>query len=134
MATASPATSPALPPFLQGLGRHRGLIFPIACIALLAVLLIPLPPALLDLLLVLNLTLSVLLLVTAIYVRGPLEFAVLPSLLLAVTMFRLTLNVATTRLILTAGAGGGSAEQAMGDAGQVVLAFSQVVTSGSLAV
>ncbi len=134
MADVSGADSAGLAPLMQALGRHRGLIFPVACIALLGVLLVPLPAMLLDLLLVVNLTVSVLLLVTAIYVRSPLEFTVLPSLLLATTLFRLTLNVATTRLILTAGADGGSAEQSLGDAGQVVQAFAQVVTSGSLAV
>ena len=101
---------------------------------MLVVLLVPLPTALLDLLLVVNLTVSVLLLVTAVYVRSPLEFAVLPSLLLAVTLFRLTLNVATTRLILTAGTGAIMPQQALDDAGQVVKAFAQFVTSGSLAV
>ncbi len=50
-----------------------------------------------------NITLSVIVLVTTIYVQSPLEFAVFPSLLLAVTLFRLVLNVATMRLILTAG-------------------------------
>jgi flagellar biosynthesis protein FlhA len=134
MANSSSASSVLAAPALQHLGRHRGLLFPIACLALLAVLLVPLPAALLDLLLVLNLTVSVLLLVTAIYVRSPLEFAVLPSLLLATTLFRLTLNVATTRLILTAGAPGTPPEASLGDAGQVVQAFSQVVTGGSLAV
>ncbi len=136
MTTATGPTSPlAVPPLLHRLSRHRGLLFPIACIAMLAVLLVPLPPALLDLLLVVNLTVSVILLVTAMYVKSPLEFAVLPSLLLAVTMFRLVLNVATTRLILTAGDGGAaSPEQAIGDAGAVIEAFAQFVTAGSMAV
>ncbi len=118
---------------LDKLSRHRGLIFPVACIALLLVLLVPLPSAILDLLLVLNITISVVLLVTAMYVKSPLEFAVLPSLLLATTMFRLTLNVATTRLILTAGESGG-VTNAMGDAGSVIAAFSEFVTRGSMTV
>src|SRR5687768_2999843 len=134
MADAPAAISLSDAPLLTRLGRHRGLIFPAACIGLLAVLLVPLPAPLLDLLLVVNLTISVLLMVTAIYVRSPLEFAVLPSLLLAVTLFRLTLNVATTRLILTAGADGRGSEQSLGDAGQVVQAFAGFVTGGSLVV
>ena len=89
-------------PILARLQANRGMIFPFAFISLLMVLLIPLPTAILDLLLVLNITLSVIVLVTTIYVQSPLEFAVFPSLLLAVTLFRLVLNVATTRLILTA--------------------------------
>src|SRR3954463_2906199 len=92
-------------PILAAIDRHRAMIFPVACMALLMVLLVPLPRGVLDLLLVLNLTLSVIVLVTTIYVHSPLDFAVFPSLLLAITLFRRVLNVATTRLILT---GGGS--------------------------
>src|SRR3954465_4175408 len=84
---------------------QRGLIFPLACVALLLVLLIPLPAPILDLLLILNLPLSVIMLVTTIHIQSPREFAVFPSMLLAITLFRLVLNVATTRLILS-GAGG----------------------------
>src|SRR5450432_3879665 len=107
--------------------EHRGMLFPIAFIGLLSVLLIPLPTQVLDLLLICNVTLSILVLVTTIYVRSPLDFSVFPSLLLAVTLFRLVLNVATTRLILT---GNGS----VAAAGDVVLTFSEFVTAGSLAV
>src|ERR1700754_4015448 len=88
-------------PLLLRLKDNRGMIFPLFFIALLFVILSPLPPAVLDFLLVVNMTLSVVILVTTVYVKSPLEFAVLPSLLLAVTLFRLVLNVATTRLILT---------------------------------
>src|SRR5687768_14783689 len=96
---------------------NRGMLFPIACVSLLLVLLIPLPPGILDFLLVLNLTLSVVILVTTIYVQSPREFAVFPSLLLAITLFRLVLNVATTRLIL-------SGDGTESSAGQVVRTFS----------
>src|SRR5438874_11756125 len=97
-------------PIIQKVHANRGMIFPMAFISLLLVILVPLPPPVLDLLLVCNITLSVIILVTTIYVQSPLEFAVFPSLLLAVTLFRLVLNVATTRLILTAN--GGSASSA----------------------
>src|SRR5678809_1400660 len=97
------------------LHANRGMLFPLACMGLLIVLLVPLPTGLLDFLLVLNITLSVIVLVTTMYVRTPLEFAVFPSLLLAVTLFRLVLNVATTRLILTAA---GSPEVAQHQAGE----------------
>src|SRR5205085_10024438 len=83
------------------------------------------------LLLVLNITLSIVVLVTTVYVQSPLEFAVFPSLLLAVTLFRLVLNVATTRLILTAS---GDPTSAMHAAGEVINTFSEFVTKGSLAV
>ena len=64
--------------------EHRGMIFPLACVSLLLVLLVPLPPAVLDLLLVLNLTLSIIVLVTTIYVQSPRELSVFPSLLLSI--------------------------------------------------
>ena len=111
--------------------ENRGMIFPFAFIGLLVVILVPLPTFVLDVLLICNITLSVIVLVTTIYVQSPLEFAVLPSLLLAVTLFRLVLNVATTRLILTAG---GDAKSAMHGAGEVVQTFAEFVTHGSLAV
>src|ERR1051325_10623590 len=97
------ATAIATNPILHKLQENRGMIFPAACMCLLMVILIPLPTAVLDFLLVVNITLSVIVLVTTIYVKSPLEFAVFPSLLLAVTLFRLVLNVATTRLVLTTG-------------------------------
>ena len=118
-------------PILVKLHAHRGMIFPVAFIALLGVLLVPLPPFVLDLLLVLNITISIIILVTTIYVKSPLEFAVFPSLLLAVTLYRLVLSVATTRLILTAS---GTPEEALHAAGEVVLRFSEFVTGGKLVV
>ncbi len=62
---------------------------------------VPMPPALLDLLLVCNITAAVIILLTTIYVKTPLEFSVFPSVLLATTLARLVLNVATTRFVLT---------------------------------
>jgi flagellar biosynthesis protein FlhA len=118
-------------PVLHRLHENRGMIFPIALIGLLMVILVPLPTFVLDLLLVFNLSISVMVLVTTIYVKSPLEFAVFPSLLLAITLFRLVLNVATTRLILTAS---GDPNTALHAAGEVVLAFSQFVTRGQLVV
>ncbi len=121
-------------PVVAAVHQNRGMIFPIALIGLLIVILIPLPTAVLDLLLVCNITLSVIILVTTVYVKSPLEFAVFPSLLLAVTLFRLVLNVATTRLILTAGDRAADPTAAMHAAGEVVQAFASFVTGGSLAV
>jgi flagellar biosynthesis protein FlhA len=110
------------------------MIFPLAFIGLLVVILVPLPTFILDLLLVSNITLSVIVLVTTIYVTSPLEFAVFPSLLLAVTLFRLVLNVATTRLILIAGDKFPDPVTALHGAGEVVQTFAEFVTHGSLAV
>jgi flagellar biosynthesis protein FlhA len=110
------------------------MIFPLAFMSLLLVLLIPLPAQLLDFLLIINMTLSAIVMVTSIYVKSPLEFSVFPSLLLAMTMYRLVLNAATTRLILTAGQNGEDVQAALHSAGEVVRAFSSLVTGGSLAV
>src|SRR4051794_34671280 len=118
-------------PILHKVHENRGMILPLAFISLLLVILIPLPPFALDFLLVCNITISVIVLVTTIYVTSPLELAVFPSLLLAITLFRLVLNVATTRLVLTAS---GDPITAAHAAGEVVLSFSQFVTSGSLVV
>jgi flagellar biosynthesis protein FlhA len=121
-------------PFVLKLANQKDLLFPIAFISLIAVILVPLPPFFLDLLLVVNITLSIIILSTTIYVKSPLEFAVLPSLLLAITLFRLVLNVATTRLILTAGDRATNPQDAIHAAGEVVQAFSSFVTGGSLIV
>ncbi|MFV2065506.1 MAG: flagellar biosynthesis protein FlhA [Pirellulales bacterium] len=83
------------------LGRARDLVLPIAIITSILVILVPLPPALMDVLLAANITVAVIVLLTTIYVRTPLDFSIFPSLLLATTLGRLVLNVATTRLILT---------------------------------
>jgi flagellar biosynthesis protein FlhA len=125
---------PTTNPILQRLHDNRGMFFPMAFISLLVVILVPLPTQVLDLLLVLNITLSILVLVTTIYVKSPLEFGVFPSLLLAVTLFRLVLNVATTRLILTAGDRAADTASAVHAAGEVVNAFSSFVTGSSMAV
>ncbi|MGE5194807.1 MAG: flagellar biosynthesis protein FlhA [Deltaproteobacteria bacterium] len=109
--------------------RNRGLIVPALLAASILVILVPLPAALLDLLLAANITVSVLILLTTIYVGKPLEFSVFPSLLLATTLARLVLNVASTRLILTRGAIDGT-----GAAGGVIQAFGEFVAGDKLAV
>ncbi len=126
----TPTNAGGLPPWLLALAKHRGLIVPIAFVMLMVVILIPLPPPALDLLISLNISLSVIVLLTTISMGRPLEFSVFPSLLLATTMFRLVLNIASTRLILTADAG--SPEEAIGVAGQVISAFGEFVAGDSL--
>src|SRR5580693_7710950 len=121
-------------PLIARIHANRGMIVPIAFMSLLLVILMPLPPQVLDFLLVINLTLSAIVMITVIYVQSPLEFSVFPSLLLAMTMFRLVLNAATARLILTAGQNGEDVQSALHSAGEVVRAFSAFVTGGSLAV
>ncbi len=102
--------------------RVQDLILPVAIIASVLVILVPLPPALMDVLLAGNITISVIVLLTTIYVRSPLEFSIFPSLLLATTLARLVLNVATTRLILTRAAIDKEAA-----AGGVITAFADFV-------
>ena len=114
--------------------RHRGLLLPIGAAGLIFVILVPLPAGLVDVLLAANITLAALVLLTAIYTPSPLEFSVFPSVLLGATLFRLVLNVATTRLILTAGDGGSGPAEAQTAAGEVIWAFSEFVTRGSLTV
>ncbi|MBT3201764.1 MAG: FHIPEP family type III secretion protein [Phycisphaerales bacterium] len=116
------------------ISRHRGLILPVGAASLIFVILVPIPPMLIDIFLAMNIAMAAIILLTTIHVRSPLEFNVFPSLLLGATLFRLVLNVATTRLILTAGADGAGSQQAAQAAGGVIYAFSSFVTSNSLAV
>jgi flagellar biosynthesis protein FlhA len=123
-------TAPALPAFIARLQKYRGYVVPIGFVSLLAVLLVPLPAVVMDVLIAFNISLSMIILLTTIYMDHPLDFSVFPSLLLAVTLFRLVLNVASTRLILTADAS--TPEEAGAMAGHVVLAFGNFVAGGSL--
>lgn len=104
------------------------LLIPSLVILVLALMIIPLPPVLLDLLLSIDIALSVVLLLTAVYVKDPIEFSVFPSLLLLLTLLRLSLNVAGTRLILLHGAEGVDA------AGHVIMSFGQFVVGGNFVV
>lgn len=104
------------------------LVAPVMVVAIVGLMVIPLPTILLDLLLSADIGLSVVLLLTAIYVRQPVEFSVLPSLLLVLTMLRLSLNVASTRLILLHG------QEGVDAAGNVIMAFGQFVVGGSFVV
>jgi len=117
---------------MEFIAKHRGLIVPVGFIALLGVLIVPLPPIILDVLIVANIAISVMILMTTIYMKEPLDFSVFPSLLLAVTLFRLVLNVATTRLIL--GGDATTPEEAMQMAGGVIAAFGEFVAGSSLVV
>lgn len=119
-----------LPAWVHALRRHRGLLVPVGFVSLLTVILIPLPPWLLDVLICANISLAVIVLLTTIYMDHPLDFSVFPSLLLATTLLRLVLNIASTRLILTADASTPAA--AMFSAGHVIAAFGNFVAGDSL--
>ena len=116
------------------IGRYRGLILPVGAAMMIIVVLVPMPPMIMDVLLAANIALAAVILLTAIAVSSPLEFSVFPSVLLGATLFRLVLNIASTRLILTAGKDGAGLAQASLAAGHVIWSFSHMVTSGSLAV
>ena len=114
---------------MQLLMRYRDLVLPLGIIGCLVVILVPLPPMLMDMLLAANITVGVVVLLTTVYVATPLEFSIFPSLLLATTLARLVLNVATTRLILT-----GADSMGMGAAGGVIKSFGEFVTGDRIEV
>ncbi|MDH3747788.1 MAG: flagellar biosynthesis protein FlhA [Gammaproteobacteria bacterium] len=101
---------------------------PILLIAVLAMMMVPLPPLALDILFTFNIALSVAILLTTVYVGRPLDFAVFPTILLVVTLMRLALNIASTRVVLLNGHTGTSA------AGKVIEAFGEFVVGGNYAV
>ena len=103
--------------------RHTDLLAAIAVVMVVTMLVVPLPAALLDLLITLNISAALTIVVATMYLGRALDFASFPSLLLLTTMFRLAINVSVTRLILTTG-----------DAGSVVKAFGEFVVGGNVVV
>ena len=103
------------------IGRNPDIMMAICVIGILVVLLIPMPKLVLDILLTVNISLSVVVLLATLYLQRAVDFAIFPSLLLMLTLFRLSLNVASTRLIL-----------AQADAGGVIRAFGSFVTYGNI--
>jgi flagellar biosynthesis protein FlhA len=103
--------------------RLSQLAVPIGVVAIVVMLVVPMPPALLDLLIACNITGAVLVVLVSMYVHRPLDFSSFPSLLLIATLFRLALNISATRLVLS-----------HGFAGHVIGAFGHFVIGGSLVV
>ncbi|WP_110208276.1 flagellar biosynthesis protein FlhA [Nocardioides daejeonensis] len=99
------------------------LAVPIGIVFIVVMLVVPLPPVVLDLLIALNITIALLVLLTAMFVRRPLDFAAFPAVILVMTLFRLALNVSATRLVLLDGY-----------AGKVIDTFGHFVVGGSLIV
>lgn len=93
-------------------------------IAVILMIIIPLPPFFLDLMFIINIAISIIILLTTMYIKEALEFSVFPSLLLITTLFRLSLNVSSTRLIMTNG----------GEAGAVIATFGNFVLQGNAVV
>ncbi len=129
---AKAGNSLMIPAWVNNLARYRSLLVPLGFLMLVAVIVVPLPPMMMDILIAANIAIAALVLLTTVFVGSPLEFSVFPSLLLATTLFRLVLNIATTRLILSAEAS--TPEQATAVAGKVIEAFSFFVAGNSLVV
>lgn len=108
--------------------KHGELMLAAGVVIILFVMLVPLPTFFLDIMLCVSISISLLVLITTMFMTSPLEFTIFPSLLLVTTLLRLALNVASTRLILLNGNMGVSA------AGEVIQAFGQFVVGGSYAV
>jgi len=106
-------------------GTFHHLIVPAAIVAILAILIFPLPTAVLDICIALNIVISLIVLFTSLYVEKPLRFSSFPAILLVTTLFRLAMNVASTRLILLNG------DTGMDAAGHVIQAFGQFVVGGN---
>ncbi len=112
----------------QGSGQARLMAGPVLILMVLAMMILPLPPFILDLLFTFNISLSVMILLVAMFTRKPLDFAAFPSVLLFATLLRLSLNVASTRVVLLNGHKGPAA------AGQVIEAFGHFLVGGNFAV
>ena len=108
---------------VQMLLKHTDLMAAVAVVMVVTMLIVPLPPMIIDFLITVNISMALAIVVATMYLNKALEFSVFPSLLLLTTMFRLAINVSVTRLVLT-----------KGDAGSVVQAFGNFVVSGNLIV
>lgn len=109
--------------FLAQAAKRQDLVFALFFVAIVAMLVLPLPTWLIDALLAINLTLSLIVLMTATYLRHPLELSSFPAIILLTSIMRVALSVATTRLIL-----------ATGDPGNLIVAFGEFVISGNIVV
>ncbi len=114
---------------LQAFTKNTDLTFGIAILVILGVMMVPLPAIILDLSLTVVLVTSIVIILVSAYVRKPLEFSTFPTVLLLVTIFRLALNVASTRRILTYGG-----EQGTAAAGQLIQSFGEFLTGGNYVV
>jgi len=108
---------------MQEKTSYSNLVLAAAIVAILGIMILPLPTFLMDVMLVMNISAALIILFVALYVMKPLEFSVFPGLLLIITLFRLSLNVATTRLIL-----------GEGYAGEIIESFGNFVVQGNYVV
>jgi len=108
---------------LENMAKHKDAVIILGVVGIVVMMIIPLPTWLLDILLALNISIALLILMISMYLDKVLDFSVFPGLLLVITLFRLALNIASTRLILSQGA-----------AGKVIQSFGEFVTAGNLVV
>lgn len=114
---------------MRAISRYKDAVVPIGIIGCLVVILVPLPPTLLDILLSANIAIGVIVLLTTIFIQSPLEFNIFPAMLVATTLSRLVLNLATTRLVLTR-----TGDEGLDAAGDVIRAFGEFVSGDSIEV
>ena len=107
---------------------RTGVGVPIGVLAVLAMVVLPLPPLALDILFTFNIALSIVIVMAVFYISRPIEFGVFPTVLLLATLLRLALNVASTRVVLLHGHSGAGA------AGKVIQLFGEFVIGGNFAV
>lgn len=112
-------------PFLEPVLRLKGLAIVAVIVAILAIIIVPLPSAVLDFFLALSLSISVLIILISIYIPKPTDLSTFPTLILIVTLFRLSLNIATTRMILSEGHNGADAVS------EIISSFGQFVVGGN---
>nr|WP_314787194.1 flagellar biosynthesis protein FlhA [uncultured Campylobacter sp.] len=112
-------------PFLEPIVRFKGLTIVGVIIAILAIIIVPLPSAVLDFFLALSISISVLIILIAVYVPKPTDLSTFPTLILIITLFRLSLNIATTRMILSEGHNGPDAVS------EIISSFGQFVVGGN---
>jgi len=108
---------------MKTLGKNTDILLAFALIFMLGLMLIPLPPTLLDFFIALNITFSILILIVSLYIQSPLDISIFPGLLLVLTLFRLSLNISSARLILLDGY-----------AGKVIDTFGSFVVGGNYVV
>ncbi len=114
--------------YVDVLKQRSDIAFAVSVVLVLAIMLLPMPSFFLDILLSVSISISIVILLTSVYIRKPLDFSVYPSLLLIVTLYRLSLNIATTRVILLRGHEGPDA------VGRVIKSFGNFVVGGNYAV
>lgn len=114
--------------FLRLIQQRGDILIATGVVSVLGVMILPVPAFMLDILLSFSISLAIVIIVTGIYIRKPLDFSVFPSILLITTLYRLALNIASTRLILLKG------NEGIDAAGQVIKSFGSFVVGGNYAV